>query len=156
MPATAHHYRALLEWSGAVAGPTVDYASYSRAFTARIAGKPLIQGSADPAFKGDPQALNPEELLLIALSSCHMLSYLALCANSQIPVVAYQDQAEGVLEQQPDKGFAFSRATLHPRVRVGPGTDLAKAARLHERAHAICFIARSVNFPVTAEPIIDT
>jgi organic hydroperoxide reductase OsmC/OhrA len=149
---TAHHYRALLTWTGADQGPTRDYATYSRAFTAAIAGKAIIAGSSDPAFRGDPQLLNPEELLLIALSSCHMLSYLALCANSKIQVESYTDQAEGTLAQQPDKGWAMSEVVLRPRVAVSPGSSRERALALHERAHQICFIARSVNFPVRAEP----
>ncbi len=152
--ATAHHYRAILEWTGAAAGPTRDYASFSRAFAARIAGKPTLAGSSDPAFKGDPAALNPEDLLLISLSSCHMLSYLALCANSGIAVAAYSDEASATLAQQPDRGFQMTAAVLRPRVRLAAG-DPVKAMRLHERAHEICFIARSVSFPVTNEPHID-
>jgi organic hydroperoxide reductase OsmC/OhrA len=153
-PATTHDYRAILEWSGAASGPTRDYASFSRAFTARIEGKPRIDGSSDPAFKGDPAALNPEDLLLISLSSCHMLSYLALCSNSGIQVAAYRDEAVATLAQQPDRNWQMASAVLRPRVRLASG-DAAKALKLHERAHAICFIARSVNFPVTNEPQLD-
>jgi len=148
----AHHYLANLVWSGASLSTARDYKSYSRAFSVSIPGKPLFQGSADPAFLGDPTAHNPEDLLLIALTSCHLLSYVALCANSGIVIRSYADAAEGTLSQQPDRNFAFSQVHLHPQVIIEPGGDLTKALRLHERAHEICFIARSVNFPVEVSP----
>jgi len=148
----AHHYLANLVWSGASQSTARDYKSYSRAFSVSIPGKPLFQGSADPAFLGDPTAHNPEDLLLIALTSCHLLSYVALCANSGIVIRSYADAAVGTLSQQPDRNFAFTQVHLHPQVIIEPGGDLTKAVRLHERAHEICFIARSVNFPVEVSP----
>ncbi len=154
MSATTHQYLATMTWSGAAQGPTRDYASYSRSFSAEIKGKAIINGSADPAFKGDPTLLNPEELLLISLSSCHMLSYLALCANSGVQVTAYSDRAEGTLTQQPDRGWSMSSVVLHPQVAIAPGSDRTRALSLHQQAHRVCFIARSVNFPVTNQPIL--
>jgi len=150
----AHHYLANLVWSGAALNPARDYRSYSRAFTVAISGKPLFQGSADPAFLGDPAAHNPEDLLLIALASCHLLSYVALCGNSGVAVRTYADAAEGTLSQQADRNFAFTQVRLKPQVIIEPGGDIAKAIRLHERAHEICFIARSVNFPVEVTPVV--
>jgi organic hydroperoxide reductase OsmC/OhrA len=150
--ATTHHYRALLEWTGAAQGPTRSYTEYSRTFTAAIDGKPTLVGSADPAFRGDAQHLNPEELLLLALASCHMLSYLALCSNSGIQVLSYSDRAEGTLAQQQDRGWAMSEVLLQPRVRISPQSSRERALALHARAHQVCFIARSVNFPVRNEP----
>lgn len=154
MAATSHHYRATLDWTGAKAGPAKDYKSYSREFTARIDGKAAITGSSDPAFLGDPALLNPEDLLVVSLASCHMLSYLALAASSGVPVLAYVDQAEGRLEQGADKGWKMVEVVLRPRVTIAAGADPAKAQRLHERAHDVCFIARSVNFPVKHEAVI--
>jgi organic hydroperoxide reductase OsmC/OhrA len=155
MADTAHHYHAELTWSGGQLTSARDYKNYSRAFTVAITGKPALTGSADPAFLGDPRELNPEELLLISLSSCHMLSYLALCSNSGITVRSYRDSAQATMTQSADRNFAFSQAVLHPQVVIEPGGDHAKAVRLHLRAHEVCFIARSVNFPVSAEPTIE-
>lgn len=154
--AAEHRYRVTLDWTGAAKGPAKDYASYSRSFTARIAGKPDLVGSADPAFKGDPAIHNPEDLLVVSLASCHMLSYLALAASSGVTVTAYADEAEGRLEQGADKGWKMVEVVLRPRVTLAPGADQAKAQRLHDRAHDVCFIARSVNFPVKHEAVIVT
>jgi len=151
--AKTHRYSALLGWTGAARGPTADYTSYSREFDVRITGKPLFKGSADPTFRGDPALYNPEELLLIALSSCHMLSYLAECALAKIAVVAYEDAAEGTMAMA-DGRIRFTEVVLRPRVVLAKGADLARAEALHQRAHDVCFIANSVNFPVRHEATI--
>jgi organic hydroperoxide reductase OsmC/OhrA len=143
-----HHYHAELVWTAGAAGATSDYESYSRGFEVHVAGKPPLAGSADPAFRGDPAVHNPEDLLLMAVSSCHMLSYLALCARRRIEVVEYRDHAEGTMTLRPDGGGAFTEITLHPRVTLAAGSDAARALALHERSHAICFIASSCNFPI--------
>ena len=145
-----HHYQAKLTWTGAAAGPTSDYKSYSREYRVVFEGKPPMTGSADPAFRGDPALHNPEDLLLVALSSCHMLSYLALAALEGLQVVAYEDQASGTMQQQ-GRGGRFTEVMLRPQVLLAPGSDLARAEALHEAAHATCFIANSVNFPVRHE-----
>lgn len=147
----AHHFAARLEWTGAAAGPTVDYAGYSREWTLTVAGKPALYGSADPAFRGDAALYNPEDLLVAALSSCHLLSYLALCARSGIAVVSYTDEAVGVMEAK-DGAIRFTDVLLRPRVTVNG--SLEKAQRLHAQAHAECFIANSVNFPVRHEAVV--
>lgn len=148
--AREHSYAATLIWTGGAEGQVRDYAGYSRAYTVEIAGKPPLAGSADPLFKGDPALHNPEDLLVAALSACHMLTYLACCARAKIEVVSYEDRASGVMALVGGGGH-FTAATLRPRVTVAPGADLAKARALHEDAHARCFIANSVNFPVTHE-----
>lgn len=146
-----HHYACRLEWTGAAAGPAQDYRSYSREWSARIEGKPPLGGSADPTFRGDATLYNPEDLLLAALSSCHLLSYLALCARAGIAVVSYTDDATGLMESK-DGAIRFTDVLLRPEVSVRG--DLEKAKRLHEQAHAECFIANSVNFPVRHEPVV--
>jgi organic hydroperoxide reductase OsmC/OhrA len=156
MAAAVHTYRATIDWTGAKAGPAKDYKTYSREFTATIAGKAPIVGSSDPAFVGDPALHNPEDLLVVSLATCHMLTYLALAANSGVPVIAYVDQAEGTLAQEADRNWKMSEVVLRPRVTIAAGADEAKARRLHERAHDMCFIARSVNFPVRHEASIVT
>lgn len=129
-------------------GPVPDYRTYSRAFTAEIPGKPPLDGSADPAFRGDPKVHNPEELLLMSLSACHMLSYLALCARAGIGVATYEDAATGAMAEREGK-IRFVEVVLHPQCTVSG--DIERATRLHEQAHAECFIANSVNFPVRNE-----
>ena len=146
----AHHYRAKLTWTGAAAGPTSDYQSYSREYRVDFDGKAAMTGSADPAFRGDPALHNPEDLLLVALASCHMLSYLALAALEGIEVVAYEDAPSGTMQQE-GRGGRFTEVALHPKVTLAPGSDLARGEALHDAAHATCFIANSVNFPVRHE-----
>lgn len=150
-----HHYAAHLIWTGAAQGAVESYDSYSREYEVRMDGKPALTGSADPSFKGDPALHNPEDLLLAALSACHMLSYLALCAKYKIAVTAYEDPCEGTLTFEKGQG-QFTRVLLKPKVTLAAGSDLEKAKALHERAHGICFIARSVNFPVEHAPEIRT
>ena len=92
-----------------------------------------------------------KELLLAALSSCHQLAYLHLCAVAGIVVVDYFDHAEGVMAETPDGAAQFTRVLLRPKVTIAAGSDVAKALALHHEAHERCFIARSVNFPVEHE-----
>jgi organic hydroperoxide reductase OsmC/OhrA len=106
------------------------------------------------AFRGDKARWNPEELLLAALSSCHQLAYLHLCAVAGVVVTDYVDQAEGWMAETPDGAGQFTRVLLRPKVTVTAGSDQAKALELHHEAHEVCFIARSVNFPVENEPEI--
>jgi organic hydroperoxide reductase OsmC/OhrA len=147
-----HAYRTNLTWTGAARGPTSSYAGYSREYRVEFDGKPALRGSADPAFRGDPALHNPEEMLVAALSSCHMLTYLALCALAGIEVVAYTDSASGTMAETAGAG-RFTRVVLRPQVTLAGG-DLEKARALHEEAHAQCFVAASVNFPVEIEPIV--
>ncbi len=146
-----HRYALRLDWTGANQGPTLKYETYSREYRVAIDGKPVLTGSSDPAFLGDSALINPEDMLLAALSSCHMLSYLALCARVRIAVTAYTDEASGIMGETAPRRMGFTEVTLRPRVTVASGTDLAKARALHEKAHEICFIANSVNFPVRHE-----
>ena len=147
----SHNYALRLDWAGASQGPTLKYETYSREYRVEIEGKPSLTGSSDPAFLGDATLINPEDMLLAALSSCHMLSYLALCARVRITVTGYTDEASGVMSETAPHRMGFTEVTLRPRVTVASGTDLAKAKALHEKAHEICFIANSVNFPVRHE-----
>jgi organic hydroperoxide reductase OsmC/OhrA len=147
-----HEYRVAVNWTGAAAGPTADYASYSREYEVAIAGKPALIGSADPVFRGDPSRHNPEELLLAALSSCHMLSYLALCALEQLAVTAYADNATATMMEEGGAG-RFVTASLHPVVTIADDR-LELAMELHYRAHEQCFIANSVNFPITTQATV--
>jgi organic hydroperoxide reductase OsmC/OhrA len=129
---------------------TSSYRDYARAHEISVEGKQVIAASSDPAFRGDRARWNPEELLLAALSSCHQLAYLHLCAVAGVVVTDYVDHAEGWMEETPDGAGQFTRVVLHPKVTIAAG-DPAKALELHHEAHRVCFIARSVNFPVENE-----
>ena len=150
--ADAHHYALELRWTGAGDAGTRDYQGYRREYEVAIAGKPPFRGSADPAFLGDAALPNPEDWLLAALSACHMLSYLALCARRRVQVMEYRDQASGTMALQPDGGGEFTEVLLRPRVTIAADADLDAALALHARAHGLCFIARSCNFPVRHAP----
>lgn len=152
MASEPHHYRMRTVWTGAGAHGTRDYAVYGRDFQAEVAGKPPLQGSADPAFRGDPARHNPEDWMLAAVASCHMLSYLALCARHRLQVLAYEDDSAATLVPTPDGGGAFEAFELHPRVTIAADADAALATQLHQRAHALCFIARSLAVPVHVHP----
>jgi len=141
-----------MRWTGNTGQGTRDYRGYERAHEYSIAGKPVLQGSSDPAFRGDRSRHNPEELLVMALSSCHLLSYLHLCATNKIVVVDYVDDAAGTMVESAEKGGQFAEVVLRPAVTIEAGSDAALAESLHERAHHFCFIANSVNFPVRCEP----
>ena len=147
--AQEHHFAAKLIWTGAAQGPTKNYESYSREYRIEMEGKPPLSGSADPKFRGDPAKHNPEDLLVAALSACHLLSYLHLCASAGIDVVAYEDQASGKMAIK-DRRMRFVEVTLAPKVTIAAG-DPDKARALHEDAHAACFIANSVRTAVTVE-----
>ena len=149
-----HQYELHLLWTGAHQGPTENYATYSREYRIDIKGKPSITGSADPTYRGDPALANPEDMLLAALSACHMLSYLAVCALGKIKVLSYEDAASGTIAEIGPQRSAFTEVVLHPRVVIAAGGDVEKARALHGQAHKICFIANSVNFPVRHEPEI--
>lgn len=149
-----HGYTTSLRWSGDRGEGTADYRSYGREHVISAAGKPDIAGSADPMFRGDAERWNPEELLVAALSSCHLLMYLHLCADAGAVVVGYEDEASGIMTLGADGGGEFREVVLRPRVTVLSADMIAAAAAQHERAHALCFIARSVNFPVRHEPQI--
>ncbi len=151
---TEHTYETSLRWSGDRGEGTADYRSYGREHVISAAGKPDIAGSADPMFRGDAEHWNPEELLVAALSSCHLLMYLHLCADAGAVVVGYEDEASGIMTLGADGGGEFREGVLRPRVTVLSADMIAAAAAQHERAHALCFIARSVNFPVRHEPQI--
>jgi organic hydroperoxide reductase OsmC/OhrA len=142
-----HLFRCQLTWTGAASGSTRTYDSYSRDFRVDIEGKPPLPGSAAGVYRGDTSRVNPEDLLVASLSSCHFLSYLAVCARAGVEVLDYQDKAEGTMQIK-DGAMRFTEVVLHPEVVVAPSADLAKAETLHESAHHSCFIANSVNFPV--------
>ncbi len=153
--ARVHSYRLKTIWTGGAHGPTSTYAGYSREYVVEFDGKPSLRGSADATFRGDPALYNPEDLLVAALSTCHMLSYLALCARAGVEVVAYDDDATGTMARKDGK-VRFTEVVLRPRVVVASEDDLKTARALHAAAHDACFIANSVNFPVGHQATVAT
>ncbi len=154
MSAHTHRYALRLDWTGNLGTGTSNYRAYARDHVLSAPGKPDIAGSSDPNFRGDAARWNPEELLVASLSACHQLWYLHLCSTHGIVVTGYTDDAEGEMAEQADGGGEFTSVTLHPRVTISAG-DPDKARELHHEAHRLCFIARSVNFPVGCEPTIE-
>jgi organic hydroperoxide reductase OsmC/OhrA len=150
--AKQHHYALTIEWTGNTGEGTTSYRSYERSHRISVGNKPDILASSDPAFRGDRTRHNPEELLVASLSSCHMLSYLHLCAVAGIVVVAYADSATGTMTEMPDGGGHFTEVTLNPVVVVTEQVMVDKANELHHRANKLCFIANSCNFPVHHNP----
>jgi organic hydroperoxide reductase OsmC/OhrA len=148
-----HHYSTDLEWLGNRGTGTSGYREYGREHVVRTDGAPPIEGSSDRAFHGDLDRWNPEEMLLAALSQCHMLSYLHVAVIHGIVVEEYVDAASGTMQQTADGGGHFTSATLRPVVTISSG-DPELARMIHAEASAKCFIANSVNFPVAHEPVI--
>jgi len=150
-----HEYTTHIRWTGNQGTGTSEYRAYSRnhEITAPKKSAP-IAGSSDPHFRGEAARYNPEDLLVASLSACHMLSYLHLCAINGVVVTAYEDEATGVMRENKDGSGEFTEVMLRPRVTVTAASDRTKALQLHEEAGKLCFIARSVNFPVRHEPII--
>ena len=148
--AKEHHFAAHLIWTGAGAGPTRAYESYVRAWRAEVPGKPPLEGSSDPVFRGDPAKYNPEDLLVVALASCHLLSYLALCARAGIEVAAYQDAGE---RHDGDQG---RQAALRRGDAGAAGGDRRRRSRagpaLHAQAHADASSPARSTFPVRNRP----
>ena len=129
-----HSYAATVIWTGNRGEGTADYRAYSRDYDMRADGKPLIAGSADPAFRGDGSRHNPEDLLVASLASCHMLWYLHLCAAAGIRVLAYEDQASGLMREEADGRGRFIEATLRPRVVLARQQRRPRLAPARRRA----------------------
>lgn len=147
-----HVYTVRVTWTGDRGTGTSAYTAYGRAHEITGDGRPPIPGSSDPTFRGDPSRYSPEDLLVASLSGCHMLWYLHLCADAGIVVTGYRDDAQGTMVESAGGRGHFVEVVLRPDVVVAPGADERRAAALHHRAHALCFIAASVRFPVRCEP----
>jgi len=154
-PDVTHRYTAQLTWAGSTAE---GYDRYTRAHEATCdpgSGNdqpPPLPLSSDPAFGGDPAKLNPEQLLVLAASSCQMLSFLAVAARARIDVTAYEDDAEGVMPEG-DRPMRITRIVLRPQITVGgDAPDDARLRQLVETAHRHCFIANSLTTEIAIEP----
>jgi organic hydroperoxide reductase OsmC/OhrA len=151
-----HLYQTRLHWTGNTGQGTENYRAYERSHEIFVDGKPVIAGSSDPSFRGDRTRYNPEELFLASLSSCHMLWFLHFCAESSVLVMEYEDVARGVMTESPEGNGWFTSVILHPVVKVKETWMIEKTAMLHDKAHRFCFIANSVNFPVSHESSVQT
>jgi organic hydroperoxide reductase OsmC/OhrA len=149
--ARVHTYDTVMTWTGNRGTGTSGYRDYERAHEVTADGPAAIAGSADPAFRGDPARWNPEQLLVAALSQCHMLWYLQLCTDAGVVVTGYVDHAHGTMTEN-GEGGRFTEVVLRPEVSVASPTMVDAATELHAAAHRACFIASSVNFPVRHEP----
>lgn len=149
-----HRYAVTSVWTGDRGSGTSGYRDYDRSVLLKAAGKPDLPSSADRAFRGDPTRWNPEDLLVAALSECHLLSYLHACVTVGVVVTAYLDRAEGTMAEDGRGGGAFTEVVLRPQVSVAEQSMVDAALTAHRQAHEWCFIANSVNFPVRVEPAI--
>lgn len=149
-----HHYALETTWTGNRGTGTSGYRDYDRAVTLSIEGKPDLLASSDKPFRGDPTRWNPEDLLLAALSECHLLSYLHACVAAGVVVVSYRDHASGTMVEDGRGGGAFTDVILRPHVVIADESMRDAATAAHETAHGWCFIANSVNFPVRHEATI--
>jgi organic hydroperoxide reductase OsmC/OhrA len=143
-----HQYKSTTRWTGNTGTGTSDYKYYSRNHDIHVEGKSDLLCSSDPNFRGDKTRHNPEELLLASISGCHMLWYLHLCAANGVVVIDYIDNAIGEMQENKDGSGQFVQITLYPTVAVKDASMIEKANELHHQANQMCFIARSVKFPV--------
>lgn len=146
------NYKLTLAWLGNEGSGTSGYKNYKRDFVAVSDGKPPISGSSDPHYLGDTTKYNPEEMLLMAVSSCHMLWFLHLCAVNDIIVTEYSDEPTGVLEIFEDGGGKFVEIILSPIVSIQNQPNMEQLTHLHEKANKLCFIANSLNINIKHEP----
>ena len=153
--AVTHRYEPSVRWTGNAGSGTSDYRAYLRDHEVHRSGKPVIPGSSDLAFRGDPSRWNPEELLVAALAQCHLLWYLHLCAAAGVVVTDYADTPVGTMAMDAEGGGGqFTDVLLRPAVTVADPSMTGKAMDLHGEVGALCFIARSVGFPVRHEPTV--
>ena len=150
-----HRYVVTNRWTGNLGTGTSNYRAYSRSHELSTPAKSApIAGSSDPLFRGDPARYNPEELLVGALSACHMLWALHYCADAGIVVTDYIDDADGEMVERGDGSGEFTKVVLRPRMKIADPARIADAIAVHARVHEVCAIARSVNFPVACEPAV--
>jgi len=149
-----HLFKAKAYWSKGEKSENIK--TYSRNHTVIIEGKPVLNMSAAKAFKGDAALYNPEDMLLSSLVSCHMMSYLYVCAQTGIEVLSYADDAIATLVVESDGSGRFTGVTLNPKVIIANTERIDEALELHKKANKLCFIANSCNFPIEHNPICET
>jgi organic hydroperoxide reductase OsmC/OhrA len=146
-----HRYLARTEWAGSTGE---GYERYGRAHRASAApAATSLELSSDPSFRGDPTKLNPEQLLVLAASSCQLLSFLAVAARARIEVRSYRDEAEGAMPED-DLPVRLTRIVLRPRIEVARGPSEERVRHLCEVAHRECYVANSLRTEVVVEPTV--
>ncbi len=147
-----HSYSTKLKWTGNQGTGTSGYRGYQRDYEIKSAVKPIIHGSSDPSFLGNPQKYNPEELLVASVSSCHMLWYLHLCSQEGIIVIRYEDDAQGRMIEYRDGRGVFESIVLKPKILVAKNSMIKEAIELHTKANEMCFVANSLSIRVEHKP----
>ncbi|HXH06197.1 MAG TPA: OsmC family protein [Vicinamibacterales bacterium] len=142
-----HRFEGTLTWRAGAAPPATG--NHRVVF----AGRPALEVSAAPQYRGDGTKLNPEELLVASLASCQLLTYLTLAARAGVEVRAYDDRPVGTLAMA-EKKMRITEILLRPRITIGPASDADAARTLVERAHESCFIGASLACAVRLEPEI--
>jgi organic hydroperoxide reductase OsmC/OhrA len=150
-----HHYSLNTLWTGNTGKGTATVRSYSRAHTATLEGKPQLHLTTDNMAVGEPDKLNPEDLLVTAVASCHLLSYLYVCAQEGIVITAYEDNTTGTMLENEKGGGKFEEIILRPKCTVAEPHMRERALELHHKAHDLCFIANSLNFEVKCEAVVE-
>lgn len=130
-----------------------SYENYNREHQWNFIGGESVSASAAPSFSGKPECVDPEEALVAALSSCHMLTFLAIASKKGVSLDSYEDQAVGFLEKNEDGKLAITRVVLKPKVVFSEGADVSSddLASMHDKAHHNCFIANSVKTSISIE-----
>ncbi len=147
-----HEHRVTVSWERKT--DDFRYDTYERAHVWRFEGGVEVAASAAPAFLGDPERVDPEQAFVASLSSCHMLTFLAIAARKRLTVDRYEDDAVGFLEKNDEGRLAVTRVVLRPRIAfAGEAPDADALHRMHERSHRECFIANSVLTAVEVEPV---
>lgn len=143
-----HLFKATLNWVAPDRLKESNRKVYAKSHTIKIEGKDILSISAAKAFKGDPTLLNPEDLLLSALTSCHMMSYLYVCQQNNIEVLTYEDNSEATLVLNNDGSGRITKVVLNPIVCIKNTSQKELALQLHTQANKLCFIANSCNFEI--------
>jgi organic hydroperoxide reductase OsmC/OhrA len=147
-----HNYKVTAVWTGNKGDGTKNVRTYDRSHTVSIQGKPELFLTTDNPSVGDKSKLNPEDLLVTSISSCHMLSYLYVCSLERVVITSYTDNATSIMIEKESGGGNFKEVTLNPIVYVAEESMIEKAIELHHKAHEICYIANSLNFEVKCNP----
>lgn len=148
-----HYYQTVITWTGNKGTGTGTLNSYGRNLTAGVAGKPEIPGTSEVSLEANKTRYNPEELLQCAVASCHMLSFLYVCAKNKVVVTAYTDHSTGIMKETLDGGGHFTEITLKPEITIAGEIDEVKLSELHQEANKLCYIANSCNFPIYHQPL---
>jgi len=149
-------YTATIDWTLTAGVDDFLKGRYSRAHTIAFDGGVILPASPSPSVVpapwSDPSAVDPEEMLVAALSNCHMLTFLHKAREAGWVVTAYRDQAEGVMRKTPEGKIAVTKVTLRPDIAfAGAPPDARQLEALHHAAHEDCFIASSVKTEVVVE-----